>query len=68
MNTVVDERTFNEIYLPSFKAVVQQAGVMAVYSPINGEWNPQNKTTLSSILKEKWGFIGLVMSDWGCTQ
>ncbi|MCK9208444.1 MAG: glycoside hydrolase family 3 protein, partial [Salinivirgaceae bacterium] len=70
VNTIVDERTLNEIYLPPFKAAVQKAGVMAVmaaYNPVNGEWNTQNKTTLNAILKEKWGFKGLVMSDWGCT-
>lgn len=70
VNSNINERTLNEIYLPPFKAAVQKADVMAVmaaYNPINGEWSTQNKTLLNDVLKEKWGFKGLVMSDWGCT-
>ncbi|WP_207534388.1 beta-glucosidase [Desertivirga arenae] len=68
--SVIDERTLHEIYLPPFKAAVQDAGVyalMAAYNPINGIWSTQNDYTLSTILKKKWAFKGPVMSDWDCT-
>ena len=66
----IDERTLHEIYLTPFKAAVQKAKVwalMAAYNPLNGVWNTQNAYTLDTILKKKWGFQGLVMSDWDCT-
>ncbi|MDP4209145.1 MAG: glycoside hydrolase family 3 C-terminal domain-containing protein [Bacteroidota bacterium] len=68
--SIIDERTLHEIYLPPFKAAVQDAGVlsvMAAYNPLNGEWSTQNQYTLGTILKGKWGFKGPVMSDWSCT-
>lgn len=70
VNTVVDERTLQEIYLPPFKAAVERGNVMAVmaaYNPINGEWNTQNYHTLNEILKGRYNFKGVVMSDWDCT-
>lgn len=70
VSSEVDERTLHEIYLPPFKAAVQQAGVWAVmtgYNPVNGIWNTQNEYLLNQVLRNKWGFKGMVMSDWGCT-
>ena len=70
VSSEVDERTLMEIYLPAFKAAVQKGGVwacMAAYNPVNGVWNTQNKWLLKDVLKDQWGFRGMVMSDWGCT-
>ena len=67
----VDERTLNEIYLPAFKAAVQEAGawaVMGAYNRVNGEYACANRTLLTDILKKGWGFLGLVMSDWGAVK
>lgn len=66
----LDERTLREIYLPAFKAAVQDGGVQAVmtsYNPVNGVHASQNNFLVNEILKNEWGFSGLVMSDWGST-
>ena len=66
-----DERTLQEIYLPAFKAAVVEAKtgcVMCSYNLVNGEWASQNYHLLTDILKNDWGFEGLVMSDWGATH
>lgn len=65
-NSVVDERTLHEIYLPAFKAGID-AGAMAVmtsYNLVNGEWTGQSETIIRSLLRENLGFKWLVMSDW----
>ena len=70
INTLVDERTLRELYLATFKAAVQQAHVCAVmdsYNLVNGEHMTQNKTLNTGILKDEWGFQGLLMSDWDAT-
>jgi beta-glucosidase len=67
----VDERTLNEIYLPAFKAAVQEAGawaVMSAYNKLNGPWCSENPPLLTGILKGGWQFKGLVMSDWGAVH
>ena len=67
----VDERTLHEIYLPAFKAAVQEAGawaVMGAYNRVNGEYACANRTLLTDILKTSWGFPGFVMSDWGAVH
>jgi beta-glucosidase len=67
----VDERTFQEIYMPAFKASVIEAkagAVMCSYNLINGTWASENKHLLTEILKDQWRFDGLVMSDWGATH
>lgn len=69
-NSIVDERTLHEIYLPAFEAAVKQARVGAVmdsYNLIDGEHATQNKMLDTSILKDWWGFRGILMSDWGAT-
>jgi beta-glucosidase len=66
----VDERTLREIYLPAFKAAVQQgnvACVMNAYNLLNGVHCSQNEFLLKQVLKGEWGFKGFVMSDWGST-
>jgi beta-glucosidase len=67
----IGERALHEIYLPAFKAAVQQGhawAVMSAYNGVNGEFASQNKSLLIDILKERWGFRGLVMSDWGAVH
>jgi len=68
INEIIDERTLREIYLPAFRAAVQEAGVLAVmgaYNQINGQHCCENEHLLNEILKGEWGFKGLVVSDWG---
>jgi beta-glucosidase len=67
----VDERALREIYLPAFKAAVQDAGVwsvMGAYNQFRGQHCCHNDYLLNQILKGEWGFKGLVMSDWGGTH
>jgi beta-glucosidase len=67
INVEMDERTLREIYLPTFKAAVQEGGVWAVmgaYNLFRGEHCCHNDYLLNQVLKNEWGFRGLVMSDW----
>jgi beta-glucosidase len=70
-NSVVDERTLREIYLPAFEATVKEARawtVMCSYNRLNGEYLAQNRRLLTEVLKDEWGFDGVVMSDWGAVH
>lgn len=65
-NSVIDERTIHEIYLPAFKAGVD-AGAMSVmtsYNQVNGEWAGQSDYVINQLLKKELGFKGFVMTDW----
>src|SRR5260370_33569686 len=69
-DSVIDERTIREIYLPVFESAVKEAHVGAVmdsYNLINGTHATQNKYLNSDILKKEWGFDGVLMSDWSAT-
>lgn len=71
INPIVDERTLREIYFPAFKAAVQEAGcwaIMSAYNRLNGYHCSSNTTLLTDVLKNEWGFKGLVMSDWGAVH
>ena len=65
-NSVVDERTLHEIYLPAFKAGVDAGAfaVMTSYNQINGEWCGQSEYVINNILRKQLGFRWLVMTDW----
>ena len=68
VDTHCDLRTLNEIYLPAFRAAVKEAGVLCVmtsYNKIDGLWASENKYTQTAILRDRWGFKGLVETDWG---
>lgn len=67
----MDERTMREIYLPAFESVVEQAQpwtIMAAYNKIDGVHATANKMALTDILRNEWGFRGVVTSDWGATH
>ncbi|MDT7778301.1 MAG: beta-glucosidase [Acidobacteriota bacterium] len=69
-DSVIDERTMREIYLPVFEAAVKEADVGAMmdsYNLVNGEHASQNRHLLTEIAKQEWGFDGLMMSDWFAT-
>ena len=67
IDILVDERTLREVYLPHFRAVVQEgcaASIMSSYNKVNGEYMGENRHLLRDILKGEWGFKGFVASDW----
>ena len=64
----VDERTLREIYLPGFETCVKKSApttIMCSYNAINGELSSQNKWLLKDLLRDEWGYKGMVVSDWG---
>ena len=67
-NSVADERAIREIYLKVFEMIVKEsrpATLMCAYNKINGTYCSENKWLLADILRNEWGFDGLVMTDWG---
>ncbi len=71
INTIVDERRLHEICFPPFKACVQEAGawtLMAAYNKVNGDWCTASKYLLTDVLRNQWGFKGVLMSDWGAVH
>ena len=70
-DSVIDERTLREIYFPAFEQAVKRAKpwtVMCSYNKLNGTHASQNRELLTGVLREDWGFDGLVMSDWGAVS
>jgi beta-glucosidase len=71
VNAEVDERTLREIYLPAFERVVTDGRpwtVMCAYNKLNGTYASEHHWLLTEVLRDEWGFEGLVVSDWGAVQ
>ena len=67
LDTVVDERTLRELYLPAFETTVTEGApwaVMSSYNLVNGEHVGESRRLLQDVLREEWGFRGMVVSDW----
>ena len=68
LDSVLDERTFRELYLTAFEIAVKEGkakSIMSAYNLINGVYANENKHLLVDILRNEWGFDGLVVTDWG---
>jgi Beta-glucosidase-related glycosidases len=64
----ISDRAMHEIYLRPFEMAVREAdawGVMAAYNKVNGRWCSENEHLLNTVLRQQWGFPGMVISDWG---
>jgi len=71
VNADVDQRTLREIYLASFERAIKASNpwtIMCSYNKINGTYASQNHWLLTEVLREQWGWDGLVMSDWGAVR
>ena len=70
-NSVCDARAMREIYLKAFERIVYKANptsIMCAYNKVNGKHCSENRELLTGILREEWGYDGLVMSDWGAVK
>lgn len=70
IDSIIDERTMREIYLPVFEAAVKEAHVGAImdsYNLTNGQHMTQNGYLNTEVAKKEWGFDGIIMSDWDST-
>ena len=66
-NTLVSQRALRDIYLRGFRIVIEDsdpATIMSSYNLLNGEHTSQRRDLLETILREEWGYRGIVMSDW----
>lgn len=70
-NSIADERAMREIYLKSFEHIVKEGkpyAIMCAYNQINGTFCSENKWLLNDVLRDEWGFDGLIMTDWGAMK
>ena len=68
MNAVVDERTLREIYLTGFEIAIKEGdahALMTSYNQVNGTYSNENTHLLKDILRDEWGYDGIVITDWG---
>lgn len=70
-NAEIDERTLREYYLKPFEIAVRNSNptsIMCAYNKLNGIWCSENKYILTDILRDEWGYDGIVISDWGAVH
>lgn len=70
-DSIVDERALHEIYLKAFEPIIKEGKpqtVMCAYNRVNGKYASENPELLNGVLRDDWGFEGLVMSDWGAVN
>lgn len=71
IDSIVDERTLREIYMPAFEHIVKEekpTTIMCSYNRLNGTYLSDNKRFLSDVLRDEWGYEGIVVSDWGAVN
>ena len=70
-DSIVDDRAYREIYLKVFEPIIKEGRpqtVMCAYNKVNGKYASENPELLNGVLRDDWGFEGLVMSDWGAVN
>ncbi len=70
-DSIVDDRALREIYLKAFEPIIKEgkpASVMCAYNKVNGKYASENPELLNGVLRDDWGYQGLVMSDWGAVN